>query len=250
MAQLTALVTGADRGLGLALCADLLDKGWRVFAGQFMADWPELSELRSRYDAEQLTLVPLDVGDTASVTDAAALVTRQCECLDMLISNAGINPQDQKLSIHEPLEYATMLRSYDVNALGALRTVGSFLPLLDRGSMKRLCFVSSEAGSIARSHRSSWFGYCMSKAALNMGASILFNDLRPAGYSFRVYHPGWIRSYITGKRNPTADLEPAEAARRALLYFLANSAASPENPCSIDEDHLEMRDFDGNVWPW
>ena len=131
----------------------------------------------------------------------------------------------------------------DVNALGPLRVVEAFLPLMDQGLLKRLCFVSSEAGSITRSYRDAWFGYCMSKAALNMGISILFNDLRQEGYSFRVYHPGWVRSYMGGEKNLEADLEPEEAAGFALGYFLAD--LSPE-----DEDRLVMRDYQGNEWPW
>jgi len=155
-----------------------------------------------------------------------------------------------KRSIREPQDYEAMHLIYDVNALGSLRTVQAFLSLLDKGEMKRLCFVSSEAGSIARSHRRSGFGYSMSKAALNMGISILFNDLRPTGYSFRVYHPGWIRSYISGEKNTHADLEQEEAAKFALAYFLSNSIALPENPLEIDENLLVMRDFQGHVWPW
>jgi NAD(P)-dependent dehydrogenase (short-subunit alcohol dehydrogenase family) len=119
--------------------------------------------------------------------------------------------------------------------------VEAFLPLLDRGEGKRLCFVSSEAGSIAASIRSAWFGYCMSKTALNMGVKILYNGLRPQGYTFRVYHPGWMRSYMGGTKHNEADLELDEAAEAALPIFLG---ARP------DEDRLVMVDYQGNEWPW
>jgi NAD(P)-dependent dehydrogenase (short-subunit alcohol dehydrogenase family) len=130
-----------------------------------------------------------------------------------------------------------MHRLYDVNALGPLRVVEAFLPLTDRSRFKRLCFVSSEAGSIARAERKAWFGYCMSKAALNMAVRILFNDLQPAGYTFRVYHPGWIRSYIGGKKDMEATLEPEEAAAKAIPIFLGQGE---------DEDRLAMVDYEGN----
>jgi NAD(P)-dependent dehydrogenase (short-subunit alcohol dehydrogenase family) len=133
-----------------------------------------------------------------------------------------------------------MQRLYDVNALGPLRVVEAFLPLLERGQGKRLCFVSSEAGSIARARRTSWFGYCMSKAALNMAVKILFNDLRPRGYTFRLYHPGWIRSYMSGEKNMEATLEPEEAAILALEYFLSQQ----------DEQRLVLHDHEGGEWPW
>jgi NAD(P)-dependent dehydrogenase (short-subunit alcohol dehydrogenase family) len=107
--------------------------------------------------------------------------------------------------------------------------------------MKRLCFVSSEAGSISRAERTSWYSYCMSKAALNMGIKILFNHLRPEGYTFRVYHPGWMRSYMSGKKNLEAALEPEEAAAFAIPIFLG-----PRE----DEDRLVLVDYQGQEWPW
>src|SRR6185369_1697222 len=130
---------------------------------------------------------------------------------------------------------------YDVNALGALRVVEAFLPLLEQGQTKRLCFVSSEAGSIGAAERTSWFGYCMSKAALNMGVKILFNDLHPAGYTFRVYHPGWVRSYIHGETNMDATLEPEEAASYAIPILLNDRD---------DEDRFVMVDYEGKEWSW
>lgn len=236
----TAFVTGADRGLGLALCAGLLARGWRVFAGQYMPDWPELAALAEQFPSA-LTPVPLDVAAGESVAAAAAQVAGLTPSLDLLINNAGVNSPTSRRGIREPQDYGEMNRLYATNALGPLRVVEALLPLLDAGAGKRLCFVSSEAGSINRAARTSWFGYCMSKAALNMGARLLFNDLRPQGYSFRVYHPGWIRSYISGAKNPDAELEPEEAAELALGYFLTDRA---------DEDALVLRDYAGREWPW
>jgi len=104
-----------------------------------------------------------------------------------------------------------------------------------------LCFVSSEAGSITRAERTAWFGYCMSKAALNMGVKIMFNDLHRNGYTFRVYHPGWIRSYMSGEKNMEATLEPEEAAVKAIPIFLG-----PRE----DEGRLVLVDYESNEWPW
>jgi NAD(P)-dependent dehydrogenase (short-subunit alcohol dehydrogenase family) len=81
----------------------------------------------------------------------------------------------------------------------------------------------------------------MSKAALNMAVKIMFNRLHPEGYTFRLYHPGWMRTYMSGRKNPNADMEPEEAAARALSTFLEDRQ---------DEDHLVMVDHQGQVWPW
>jgi NAD(P)-dependent dehydrogenase (short-subunit alcohol dehydrogenase family) len=236
----TAFVTGGDRGLGQALCAGLLELGWQVFAGQYMPEWPELSALSEKYP-RALHVVPLDVSSTESAMAAAQHTAAATDRLDILINNAGVASPTSSRTIRESPDYAEMHRLYDVNALGALRMVEAFLPLLDRGAFKRLCFVSSEAGSITRADRTAWFGYCMSKAALNMGVKLLFNYLRPEGYTFRVYHPGWVRSYMGGKKSMEAALEPEEAAARALPFFLGQRA---------DEDRLVLTDNEGNEWPW
>jgi NAD(P)-dependent dehydrogenase (short-subunit alcohol dehydrogenase family) len=236
----TVFVTGADRGLGLALCAGLLEQGWRVFAGQYLPDWPELSTLAQRYP-ETLALIPLDVGSLESVQAAAQTVAQLTPQLDVLINNAGANSPTSKFGIRERQDYDEMRRLYEINTLGPLRVVEAFLPLMEHGQRKRLCFVSSEAGSIGGAERTAWFGYCMSKAALNMQVKLLFNDLQPQGYSFRVYHPGWVRSYIGGTKNMEATLEPEEAAAYALPIILSQR----EN-----EARLVLEDYQGVEWPW
>jgi NAD(P)-dependent dehydrogenase (short-subunit alcohol dehydrogenase family) len=236
----TVVVTGGDRGLGFALCSSLLEQGWRVFAGQFMPDWPELSALKNRHPRE-LHIIPLDVRSADSACAAAQLVAAHADHVDVLINNAGIRSSTADHGFRESLVYAEMQCEYDVNALGPLRVMEAFLPLMDRGHLKRLCFVSSEAGSISRSQRTTMFGYCMSKAALNMAIKILFNDLHPEGYTFRVYHPGWIRSYLEGKKNLEADLDLEEAAAKAVSFFLG---------VREDEDRLVLVDYERNEWSW
>ena len=236
----TVLVTGADRGLGFGLCAALLKGGWHVFAGQYIPEWHELASLMNEYP-QALHILPLDVSSRESVQAAAEIVNVHTDHLDVLICNAGVTSETVTLTIRETQNYDEMHRLYDVNALGALRVVEAFLPLIEQGNSKRLCFISSEAGSIGRAERTSWFGYCMSKAALNMGVKILFNDLHPSGYTFRVYHPGWVRSYLHGEKNMDADLEPEEAAAYAIPFLLNDRE---------DEDRLVMMDYEGNEWPW
>jgi NAD(P)-dependent dehydrogenase (short-subunit alcohol dehydrogenase family) len=236
----TVLVTGADRGFGFALCNELLKTGWRVFAGQYLPEWTELARLKNDFP-ELLHLIPLNVSSIESVRSAAELVQTRTDRLDVLINNAGVTSETSHPTIREPQDYAEMQRLYDVNALGALRVVEAFLPLMEHGETRRLCFISSEAGSISRAERKSWFGYCMSKAALNMGARILFNDLHPSGYTFRVYHPGWVRSYLHGEKNMEATFEPEEAAANAIPILLNDRE---------DEDRLVMVDYDEKEWQW
>ncbi len=239
MMQPTALITGADRGLGFALAVDLLEQGWRVFAGQYLPEWPALSQLARQYP-DLLQVVALDVSRMDSVQAAEQAVAAATDHLDVLINNAGVISDTAEHTIRQAQDYAEMHRLYDVNALGPLRVVEAFLPLLDRGQLKRLCFVSSEAGSIKRSRRIAWYGYCMSKAALNMAVKNLFNHLGPQGYIFRLYHPGWMRTYMSGQKNEAADMEPDDAAVFALAYFLSEQ----------DEDELVLCDYQGQEWEW
>jgi NAD(P)-dependent dehydrogenase (short-subunit alcohol dehydrogenase family) len=232
-----AVVTGADRGLGFALTQNLLEQGWRVFAGRYL-DWPELAGLVARFP-DTLRVVDLDVSSDESVKAAASQVAAATDSVDLLIANAAINRSAHVESVRESPDFEDMRAEFNVNALGPLRTVEAFLPLLDAGRGKRLCFVSSEAGSIGASTRTGWFGYCMSKAALNMAVKNLFNDLGPKGYTFRLYQPGWMRTYMQGTKNLEADLEPEEGAGYALSYFLGEDAGD-----------LRLHCWDGSDMPW
>jgi len=235
-----AFVTGADRGLGLAICAGLLKQNWQVFAGQYLPEWHELTDLRDQYP-DLLHIIPLDVGSIESAQSAAQAVALQVDHIDLLINNAGVNTPTKERKISEPQDYDEIHRMYNINAVGPLRVVEAFLPLMDQSDLKRLCFVSSEAGSIERCYRVSWYGYTMSKAALNRGVKIMFNHLRPEGYTFRLYHPGWVQSYIGGTKNTEADLTPEESAQAGISLFL--------DPLP-DEDHLALVDWQGEEWPW
>ncbi|CAM3553359.1 MULTISPECIES: SDR family NAD(P)-dependent oxidoreductase [Saccharibacillus] len=244
-----AVITGADRGLGYALAEGLLERGWRVFAGSYLPHWPQLAELRERYP-DLLVILPLDVSSDASLQAAAAAVEERTRSIDLLINNAGVITDKNEDAIRVPQDYEEIIRLYQVNSLGPVRTSEAFLPLLEHGELKRLCYVSSEAGSIGKAERTAWFAYCMSKAALNRGIRHLFGRLRPDGYTFRLYHPGWMRTYMSGERNAEAELEPSESAAPALDYFLGSTLPWDDKAHAIDEDELVMRDWQGREWPW
>ena len=233
-----ALITGADRGLGLALSQAFLENGWIVLAGRHI-EWPELDKLAERF-GRALHLIPLDVSSDDSVFEAALEATERVDHIDLLISNAAIHRSHHVSGISEPLDFDAMLEELNVNAIGALRVARAFLPLLSLSQMRRMCFVSSEAGSIGASERAGWFGYCMSKSALNMAVKNLSNDLAPNGYSFRLYDPGWMRTYMSGDKNLDAHFEPEDAAAMALAHFLDDSVT----------DQLSLHRWNGNEMPW
>lgn len=232
------IVTGADRGLGLGFCKHFLQLGWTVHAGQFMPDWPELKELQKRHP-ETLHLVQLDVSSDASVKAAIETIQSTTDRIDMLVNNAGINARGEG-SIRGEIHLEKSLASFNVNAVGAIRMARAVLPLMQTG-MKRLCFVSSEAGSIGMCNRDAFSGYCMSKTALNMAVRLLYNDIRKDGYEFRLYHPGWVQSYMGGKKNMAAHISPEDSARVAIEQFTENRSW---------EDGLVMFDHENQAWPF
>lgn len=223
----TVMVTGADRGVGAALCGIFLEHGWTVIAGQYMPDWKQLAGMQEDYP-EQLNTVKLDVGSTESVKKAFEKTAQMTEKIDLLINCAGI------ISNADTAE--TISKMFQVNTLGTLRMVETFQPLLEKGQ-KKIASISSEAGSISLSHRKDHFGYCMSKAALNMTVKLLYNELKPKGYRFYLYHPGWVKSYMLGEKSTTGDYEPEETALAAFEQFTAEN-----------EDALILKDVQGHYW--
>ena len=227
----SVLITGADRGVGFALCQQFMENGWKVYAGQFMPDWAELSNLQDTY-REQVEIIPLNVVDTESVKNAARYVAERTEVLDMLVNCAGIGGMED--------DRAAMKAVFHVNTLGPMRMVEAFLPLMKKG-LKRLCFVSSEAGSVSVAHRAEGFAYCMSKTALNMEVRLMFNRLSKEGYTFRLYHPGWVRSYMMGVKSTVGNFEPEETAAVAYAQFAEDRDW---------EDVLAMTDVSNEFWPF
>lgn len=226
----TVFITGADRGVGFALVQEFLAHDFCVFAGQYMPDWSQLEDLQKDF-LDRLHIVPLDVGDTKSVEAAVGITAQHCRVLDILINCAGISGREGINGLFETV---------NVNTVGGLRTTELFLPLME-GGMKRLCYVSSEAGCIALQHREGFLAYPASKAVLNMEVKLLFNELRPKGYTFRLYHPGWVRSYMTGKKSTMGKYEPEETAAAAYTQFTSRREW---------EDVLVMTDLKGEAWPF
>ena len=244
-----AFVAGAGNGLGEALVGRLLMKGWRVFAGHTNPDCSYLPKLTRRYDEERLTLVPLDVTDETSTRAAAQQVATRVSHVDMLISNEVVPSRQDVRTIRESQNYEDIHRMYNANALGPLRVVEVFLSLLEQGQMKRLCFISSELSSINRTTRTTGYSYCMSKTALNMCTKLLFNLLRPEGFTFRLCDPGCFSIVSENGKPSEPSLDPEKAAIYALAYFLRNRTGDPHQTRS-DEDRLVLRDWQGRELPW
>lgn len=204
-----AIVTGANRGIGLALTALLRQRGYEVVAACRNGS-SALSELGA-------TIIDgVDVADPAGVAKlAAALAGRE---VALLINNAGILRWETGL---EQLDLAEVQRQFEVNALGPLRVTQALRANLRNGA--KVALITSRMGSIGDNSSGGAYGYRMSKAALNMAGKSLAHDLRAAGVAVAILHPGMVKTdMIRGH----GQIEPEEAARGLLARIDALTLAN------------------------
>ncbi|MFO0041804.1 MAG: SDR family NAD(P)-dependent oxidoreductase [Pseudomonadota bacterium] len=192
------LVTGAARGIGLALVQAHLARGDRVLAS-------------CRAPSPELAASGAELLDGVELTEAAG-VTRIMEAIgaravDRAILSAGIL-RAESLD-HLPAEDAaeSVREQFEVNALAPLRLAAALRGRLARGA--RIGVVSSRMGSIGDNGSGGYYGYRMSKAALNAGARSLAIDLAAQQAMVFVLHPGFVKTAMTGGRG---DATPAQAA--------------------------------------
>ncbi|HEY0481480.1 MAG TPA: SDR family oxidoreductase [Kofleriaceae bacterium] len=200
------IVTGANRGIGLELVRQLLARGDSVHAACRRPD--EAGELR----ATGAQLHAVDVADGASVAAFAhALADRP---IDLVINNAGVyGAPKQRL---QDFDYEAATRTFEINALGALRVSQAFVPHLRRGTGKKLAHISSMLGSISSITAPDNLAYRVSKAALNMISRSIALELHDDRIISIVVHPGWVRTAMGGPNAPTT---PGEAARAILAQI-------------------------------
>jgi NAD(P)-dependent dehydrogenase (short-subunit alcohol dehydrogenase family) len=215
-----ALVTGSSRGLGLGLCTALVERGADVLAA-CRTPTPELRAL----DVE--IVIDVDVTTDAAVATLSAAVAGAP--LDLAICNAGVNGTFAASGIADT-DFGAMERDLDVNAVGVARTVAGVLPAMDAGST--IALVTSGASAPGRD-KGGYYGYKMSKAALNMFGHVLAAELRPRGINVLLVSPGPVATdllrdvYAAGKTHfdPADAPSPVEAARTMLALI---DRASPE----------------------
>jgi NAD(P)-dependent dehydrogenase (short-subunit alcohol dehydrogenase family) len=228
---LRAVVTGANRGIGLELVHQLLQRGAEVEAGVRQPGLAtDLEALGRQYPA--LRVRGCDVGDDASVRAFAS--GGDDAAVDLLVNNAGVSGKWQSV---EDLDYDDMLRTYSLNALGPLRVTRAFLPRLRRSAGAKAVHVSSDMGSLARNVDGGAHGYRMSKAALNMASRTLAVDLRADRIVSVAVNPGWVQTAMGGPGAPV----PVDVSVRGMLEVI--DRLTPE-------DSGGFFDFTGAPIPW
>lgn len=204
------LITGANRGLGLAFTVESLDRGYRVFATCRHPDEADyLQALKSDHPG-QLAIRRLDVTDQKSIDASAQAIQSAERALDLLINNAGINPSGERPG---DLDAETMLNTFHVNSVGPMLVAQRHLDLLRASDGAKIVNISSILGSLARKSRGGGYSYSSSKAALNMLTRALAFDLKSDKIVVVAIHPGWVQTDMGGSGAP---LRPAESVRGVL----------------------------------
>jgi NAD(P)-dependent dehydrogenase (short-subunit alcohol dehydrogenase family) len=210
----TALVTGANKGIGFEVARELARMGFRVFLGARNVEAGRAAT-RKLSDKGEVTFLEIDVADASSIRRAAEEVAGQIDRLDVLVNNAGILLDEDKdaLTITPEIFEATLR----TNTLGPWLVAQAFVPLLKKSREPRIVNVSSGGGQLEDGADGWAPGYCVSKTALN-GVTV---QLAAALSKFAVNSvcPGWVRTDMGGE-NATRSV--AEGA--ATIVWLATDA--------------------------
>lgn len=195
----TYLVTGANRGIGLEYCHQLKERGDDVIAVCRSAS-DELNNLGIRVETD------IDITDESSI--ANLLKQLDGESIDVLINNAGIV---ERMGL-DNLDFESIRRQFEVNAIAPLRLTQALLANLKSGS--KVIMMTSRMGSIDDNTSGGQYGYRMSKVAMSMAGKSLSEDLKSKGIPVAILHPGLVKTRMT---NFTASGITTETSVKGLL---------------------------------
>jgi len=192
-----ALVSGANRGIGLEVARLLTGQGMAVVLGARDARAGNEAAARIRRRRVNVRSYELDVTDPTSIEAASGRLEEEFGRLDVLVNNAGVYLEGDATT----MDRGTADLSWRTNALGAWELAVATIPLMRRHGWGRIVNVSSEAGSLA-SMNSFMAAYNVSKAALNAVTRVLAADLRGSGILVNSVCPGWVATEMGGRGAP------------------------------------------------
>ena len=160
------------------------------------------------------------------------------EFIDIYIDVSDERDPADDFSIRDGLDEDIIRRVYEANVLNSMKMLEEYLPLLDAGNAKRLCFLTAAEASINETRETNGFAYKMSKAAMHNFFQMISNRLSPAGYTFRIFDP------LHG------DIDAKASAEGAFNYFTRRRGIEQDNPLRDDESRLVFRDALGREHTW
>jgi NAD(P)-dependent dehydrogenase (short-subunit alcohol dehydrogenase family) len=211
----TALITGANKGIGQEVARELATKGFHVFVGARNPNAGRKTAEEIAKSGGKATFLEIDVDDNDSVTNAAREFSNVEDHLDVLVNNAGIivDGDNAILEISDDLFRKTL----ETNTLGALRVTRAFTPLLRKSIAPRVINVSSGGGQLSGGADGWAPAYCISKTALN-GVTVQFAAALPK-FAVNSVCPGWVRTEMGGENASRSVEEGADT-----IVWLASDA--------------------------
>lgn len=229
MTTTIALITGANKGIGLATARQLGARGMTVLVGARDAARGGEAADKLRAEGVDARFVPLDVTDAASIAAAAELVEREYGHLDVLVNNAGIIRADGS-ALPSETTLDTLREVYETNVFGVVAVTNALLPLLRRAPAARIVNVSSEVGSIAvmTDPEGALFAltsipYPSSKTALNMVTAMYAKELRDTPIKVNAANPG----YCATDLNHHSGFRTAEEGAEVSVHLATLPADAP-----------------------
>jgi NAD(P)-dependent dehydrogenase (short-subunit alcohol dehydrogenase family) len=212
--QKTALVTGANKGIGFEVARQLARQGFRVFLGARNGKAGREAAEKLKSDGD-VVFLEIDVSNEKSIRSAAGELSRQNDHLDVLVNNAGILLDEDKSALTTtPEVFEVTLRT---NTLGPWLVAQTFAPLLKKSREPRIVNVSSSGGQLEDGADGWAPGYCVSKTALN-GVTVQLAAALPK-FAVNSVCPGWVRTDMGGE---SATRSVGEGA--ATIVWLATDA--------------------------
>lgn len=218
-----ALITGANKGIGLETARQLATQGVHVIIGA--RDAAKGSAAASQLSAEGLSaeFQLLDVTSESSIAAAAEAIGQRHGKLDILVNNAGVLLDDYgKLVSEQPL--SLYRETFETNVFGLIATTIAFLPLLKKSDAARIVNLSSTLGSIGNhSNPASHVydtklpAYCVSKSAVNAFTVQLAYELKDTPHKVNAAHPGWVKTDMGGEG---AQMEIVDGAKTSVRLAL------------------------------
>ena len=221
-----ALVTGANRGIGLEVCRQLAGRGFIVL---LTARDAEKAKTAAKKLAKAGTVEPLllDVASAQSIERAAGDVAERYGYLDVLVNNAGVN-YDTWESVANADMNGTVMETIATNLLGPWRVCQAFLPLLHKSRAGRIVNVSSESGSLAQMGAGPP-AYQVTKAGLNALTRTLAGELRGTGILVNSVCPGWVATDMGG----AGASRSAEEGAAGIIWAATLPDKGPTGGCSF-----------------
>jgi NAD(P)-dependent dehydrogenase (short-subunit alcohol dehydrogenase family) len=221
-----ALVTGANKGIGLEIARQLAQAGVSVIIGARDAERAEAAVTNLSSQGLDVTSVQLDLLDEASIA-AAATISNEHGHLDILVNNAGIVDWDDGVPSRASLQ--AVRRVVETNFFGTLAVTQAMLPLLRKSPAARIVNLSSALGSLAMNgdpsspyYSAQLIGYNASKAALNMLTVQLSEELRDSPHVVNSVSPGYVKTDLT---RHNGFLTPDQAAKTPVQFALLGDDA-------------------------